>query len=296
MLDYTGIQRGPLVDSFDQYDLVITTYGTMQRDIVKLKDIRFDYAILDESQAIKNAQSQRAKASRLLKADHRLAMTGTPVENHLGELWSLLEFLNPGMLGTRQGVPEHLASRSRRTTKGWRCCAGRWGPFILRRTKQQVLTELPPKTEQTLHCDLEGKQRKRYDELRTYYRAVLAERIAKNGHEAVEDPRPGGAAPPAAGGHSSGPDRQGLRRRIQRQARRAHGAASRGDRRRAQGPGLLAVHFLPGDRPQPARPREAGLRVPRRPHAAAAGARRAIPERSRSARSSSSASRRAGTA
>ncbi len=100
MLDYTGIQRSPLVKSFDQYDLVITTYGTMQRDIVQLKDIRFDYAILDESQAIKNAQSQRAKASRLLKADHRLAMTGTPVENHLGELWSLLEFLNPGMLGS----------------------------------------------------------------------------------------------------------------------------------------------------------------------------------------------------
>ena len=100
VLDYTGIQRGPLLASFDQYDLVITTYGTMQRDIVQLKDIRFDYAILDESQAIKNAQSQRAKASRLLKANHRLAMTGTPVENHLGELWSLLEFLNPGMLGT----------------------------------------------------------------------------------------------------------------------------------------------------------------------------------------------------
>ncbi len=100
VLDYTGLQRDALTASFDQHDLVITTYGTMQRDIVKLKDIRFDYAILDESQAIKNAHSQRAKACRLLKADHRLAMTGTPVENHLGELWSLLEFLNPGMLGT----------------------------------------------------------------------------------------------------------------------------------------------------------------------------------------------------
>ena len=180
VLDYTGIQRGPLTENFDQYDLVITTYGTMQRDIVKLKDIRFDYAILDESQAIKNAHSQRAKASRLLKADHRLAMTGTPVENHLGELWSLLEFLNPGMLGTAT-VFQDLSKKVTEDDEGLVLLRRALGPFILRRTKQQVLTELPQKTEQTLHCDLEGKQRKRYDELRTYYRAVLNERIAKTG-------------------------------------------------------------------------------------------------------------------
>jgi SNF2 family DNA or RNA helicase len=180
VLDYTGLQRGPLADSFDQYDLVITTYGTMQRDIVKLKDLRFDYAILDESQAIKNSHSQRAKASRLLKADHRLAMTGTPVENHLGELWSLLEFLNPGMLGSAS-VFQDISKKVTEDNDGLALLRRALGPFILRRTKQQVLTELPQKTEQTLHCDLEGKQRKRYDELRTYYRAVLAERIAKTG-------------------------------------------------------------------------------------------------------------------
>ncbi len=180
VLDYTGIQRGPLLASFDQYDLVITTYGTMQRDIVQLKDIRFDYAILDESQAIKNAQSQRAKASRLLKANHRLAMTGTPVENHLGELWSLLEFLNPGMLGTAK-VFQNISKSVSEDIEGLSLLRRALGPFILRRTKQQVLTELPPKIEQTLHCDLEGKQRKRYDELRTYYRAALADRIAKKG-------------------------------------------------------------------------------------------------------------------
>ena len=180
VLDYTGIQRGPLLASFDQYDLVITTYGTMQRDIVQLKDIRFDYAILDESQAIKNAQSQRAKASRLLKANHRLAMTGTPVENHLGELWSLLEFLNPGMLGTAK-VFQNISRSVAEDDEGLGLLRRALGPFILRRTKQQVLTELPPKIEQTLHCDLEGKQRKRYDELRIYYRAALADRIAKKG-------------------------------------------------------------------------------------------------------------------
>jgi SNF2 family DNA or RNA helicase len=180
VLDYTGIQRRPLLESFDQYDLIVTTYGTMQRDIVQLKDIRFDCAILDESQAIKNAHSQRAKASRLLRASHRLAMTGTPVENHLGELWSLLEFLNPGMLGTAK-VFQNISKSVSDDDEGLALLRRALGPFILRRTKQQVLTELPPKTEQTLHCDLEGKQRKRYDELRTYYRAVLADRIAKSG-------------------------------------------------------------------------------------------------------------------
>jgi len=180
VLDYTGLQRASLLDSFEQHDMVIATYGTMQRDIVKLKDIRFDYAILDESQAIKNAHSQRAKACRLLKADHRLAMTGTPVENHLGELWSLLEFLNPRMLGTAsvfQDISKKVSEDNEELSLLRRALA----PFILRRTKQQVLTELPQKSEQTLYCDLEGQQRKRYDELRTYYRAVLAERIAKTG-------------------------------------------------------------------------------------------------------------------
>jgi len=79
---------------------VLTTYGTLRSDAVQFKDIRFDYCILDEAQAIKNSSTLAAKAVRLLKADHRLAMSGTPVENHLGELWSLFEFLNPGMLGT----------------------------------------------------------------------------------------------------------------------------------------------------------------------------------------------------
>ena len=97
-----------LADNFDQYDLVVTTYGTMQRDIVKLKDIRFDYAILDESQAIKNAHSQRAKASRLLKADHRLAMTGTPGGEPSGRALVAAGVPQPGHARHGVGVPGHL--------------------------------------------------------------------------------------------------------------------------------------------------------------------------------------------
>ena len=99
ILDHTGPSRLRSTDHFADFDLILTTYGTLRSDIVFLKDYRFDYAILDEAQAIKNAQTESAKAVRLLQADHRLALSGTPVQNHLGELWSLFEYLNPGMLG-----------------------------------------------------------------------------------------------------------------------------------------------------------------------------------------------------
>ncbi|MGZ8486503.1 MAG: DEAD/DEAH box helicase, partial [Candidatus Binatia bacterium] len=105
-----------------------------------------------------------------LKADHRLAMSGTPVENHLGELWSLFEFLNPGMLGTAAV----FGRAGKNPDDNTRQVLGRaLRPFILRRTKAQVAPELPEKTEQTIYCDLEGNDKKLYDELRDYYRARL---------------------------------------------------------------------------------------------------------------------------
>jgi SNF2 family DNA or RNA helicase len=100
LLDHTGGGRLKPGDHFDDYDVILTTYGTLRRDALQFKGLRFDYCILDEAQAIKNAETLSAKAARLLSADHRLALSGTPVENHLGELWSLFEFLNPGMLGS----------------------------------------------------------------------------------------------------------------------------------------------------------------------------------------------------
>jgi SNF2 family DNA or RNA helicase len=99
VLDHTGPQRQKGNEHLEDWDVVLTTYGTLRRDAVDFKDVRFDYLILDEAQAIRNAASESAKAARLLQADHRLALSGTPIENHLGELWSLFEFLNPGMLG-----------------------------------------------------------------------------------------------------------------------------------------------------------------------------------------------------
>jgi len=180
VLDYTGLERIARREEFDRYDLIVTTYGTLRRDAGVLKDMPFDYAILDESQAVKNSASQAAKACRLLSARHRLAMTGTPIENHLGELWSLFEFLNPGMLGRSATLKRFAGGRGRESGDLQRL-AKALRPFMLRRTKEQVLSELPEKTEQTLYCELDGKQRKLYDELRQHYRDLLTKKIASDG-------------------------------------------------------------------------------------------------------------------
>jgi SNF2 family DNA or RNA helicase len=178
ILEHTGVARRKPGDHLADYDLVITTYGTLTRDALHFKNVRFDYCILDEAQAIKNAGTLSAKAARLLKADHRLALSGTPVENHLGELWSLFEFLNPGMLGGASvfgGVGRNPDAETRAIL------ARALRPFILRRTKGQVAKELPAKTEQTIYCDLEARERKLYDELRDFYRARLLKEGAGNG-------------------------------------------------------------------------------------------------------------------
>jgi superfamily II DNA or RNA helicase len=181
MLDHTGAGRLPPGEHFDDYDVVLTTYGTLRHDAIHLKDVRFDYVILDEAHAIKNAASESAKAAQLLRGDHRLALSGTPVQNHLGELWSLFEFLNPGMLGSAAAFGGN-GPGTRMADGETRAILGRaLRPFILRRTKEQVARDLPPKTEQTLLCELDAAQRRLYDELRQHYRASLLGRIGRDG-------------------------------------------------------------------------------------------------------------------
>ncbi|MEK6608803.1 MAG: DEAD/DEAH box helicase [Myxococcota bacterium] len=154
-------------------DLVLTTYGTLRRDAHFLKDARFDYLVLDEAQAIKNAASATAKAARLLHGDHRLALSGTPIENHLGELWSLMEFLDPGLLGGAAVFRPAIGSGGELDQATRRLLARALRPFILRRTKEQVAPELPRKTEQTITVELDADERRRYDELRAHYRRTL---------------------------------------------------------------------------------------------------------------------------
>ena len=179
VLDYSGARRAERVGDLSETDAVLTTYGVLRRDILTLKEIDFDYVILDEAQAIKNPSSQSAKCSRLLRAEHRLALTGTPVENHLGELFSIFQFLNPGMLGRlgRNGGKSRWDSPLMEAA----AIAPALRPFILRRTKKQVLRDLPPKSEQTVFCVLERSQRKLYEELRRHYQASLSKHIEKVG-------------------------------------------------------------------------------------------------------------------
>ena len=173
VLDYTGPGRHALRESFADYDLIITTYGTVRTDIAELTQFEFDYAMLDEAQAIKNAESQSAKAARLLRSRHRLAISGTPIENHLGELWSIFEFLNPGMLGSDTVFKRYVGSGTSLEQTDRVLLAKALRPFILRRTKQQVVQDLPEKTEQTLYCDMEAEQKRCYEELRAHYRDAL---------------------------------------------------------------------------------------------------------------------------
>ena len=181
VLDHTGVGRAKDPARFDNYDLILTTYGTLRRDVMDFENTRFDYVVLDEAQAIKNPASESAKAARLLQANHRLVMSGTPVENHLGELWSLFEFLNPGMLGSAS-VFQSAGGAMRNPDEASRhMLAKAVRPFILRRTKDQVAPELPAKLEQTLFCELDPVQRKHYNELRDHFRNSLLKSVESVG-------------------------------------------------------------------------------------------------------------------
>ena len=181
VLEHIGSERLRGHEHFDDYDVVFTTYGTLRRDAAFFREKKFDYLILDESQAIKNSATASAKSVRLLQGRHRLALSGTPIENHLGELWSLFEFLNPGMLGSAsvfklgKGEAEKIDDETRELL------ARALRPFILRRTKAQVASDLPEKMELTLFCTLEPAQRALYDELRDHYRQTLLGRIQSDG-------------------------------------------------------------------------------------------------------------------
>lgn len=203
VMAYTGADRQTQRDAFDEHDVIVTSFGLMRRDIEELRQYRFDYVVLDEAQAIKNPTSQSAKAARLLDSNHRLALTGTPIENHLGDIWSIFEFLNPGMLGANarfndlmrspqggartgsngngDGATDGMGEVQSSRAETLRQVAASLRPFILRRTKQQVLRDLPPKTEQTLLCQMEPEQRKVYDDLRRYYHGELMQQLDASG-------------------------------------------------------------------------------------------------------------------
>lgn len=164
-------------------NVILTTYGTLRNDIEAFQEIPFLYVVLDESQHIKNYQSQTAKAVMLLQAEHRLALSGTPIENNLGELYSLFRFLNPAMFGSVQDFNAHYATPIQRDNNREVISELRLKiyPFVLRRLKQEVLTELPDKIEQVLYVEMGAKQRKLYEERRAFFQNLIQSEIKDKG-------------------------------------------------------------------------------------------------------------------
>jgi non-specific serine/threonine protein kinase len=183
ILVYADQQRVRDVAAFEGCDLVLTTYGVMRRDLEQLRSYRFHYLVLDESQAIKNPLAETSKAARLLNGEHRLCLTGTPVENSTLELWSQFAFLNPGLLGSADYFRESFVNpiERKQSTETAEFLRKLVYPFILRRTKAMVAPELPPRTERVLVSEMEPAQRKLYNRQRDYYRALLLKLIQEDG-------------------------------------------------------------------------------------------------------------------
>ncbi|UJM90796.1 DEAD/DEAH box helicase [Rhodanobacter denitrificans] len=178
-----GIARADRYDEITSHDLIITTYPLLPRDREQLLAQRFALLVLDEAQAIKNAKSQAARVVREIPATRRLAMTGTPLENHLGELWAQFDAVEPGLLGSqhqftrlyRTPIEKHGdVDRQQRLNR-------RIGPLLLRRRKDDVLTDLPPKTEIVLKLELEDDQRALYETLRLAQHERVRQAVAERG-------------------------------------------------------------------------------------------------------------------
>lgn len=178
-----GNQRATDFARIGEHDLVLTTYPLVWRDEEALQAHGYHLLILDEAQQVKNAKSKAAITLRTLRARHRLCLTGTPLENHLGELWTQFDFLLPGLLGSEKQFNQHWRQPIERGSDPQRAhlLAQRLRPFMLRRRKDQVAAELPPKTEITRTVVLEGAQRDLYETVRASMEAKVREAVASQG-------------------------------------------------------------------------------------------------------------------
>jgi SNF2 family DNA or RNA helicase len=183
VLIYTGTQRIKNTKYFNNYDLIITTYGTARVDIDILKQNKFNYIILDESQSIKNAGSQSSKAVRLLRSNYKLVLTGTPIENGVQELWSQLSFVNPGLLGNLKSFNERFVTPIEKGKDEFKMqqLKAIIKPFVLRRTKDQVAKDLPEKTEQIIYCQMTDEQAEAYETTKSYYRNEILKSVSEIG-------------------------------------------------------------------------------------------------------------------
>jgi SNF2 family DNA or RNA helicase len=185
VFQHTGPNRATDTVQFSSFHLVLTTYGTIRNDIEMLEKYHFKYIILDESQIIKNASSRIFSAIRKLQADHRLALTGTPIENSLTDLWSQFSFINPGMLGSLTFFKNEFVNpiEKRNNELTGKKLQQLIEPFILRRTKQQVAKELPPMSEKIHYCEMTPEQASYYENKKSEIRNAILQQIKEKGED-----------------------------------------------------------------------------------------------------------------
>jgi SNF2 family DNA or RNA helicase len=179
--------RKKTIESVADYDVVITSYTLLQKDIESYKDVSFAYMVLDEAQHIKNRGTRNAKSVKQVQADHRLILSGTPIENSLEELWSLFDFLMPGFLSSYDRfVEKYVRVSGEEQQKNLDFLKRKVSPFILRRMKSEVLDDLPPVSEIVYHCQLSEVQMQLYKSYAESARDELVKLVQRDGFDRVQ--------------------------------------------------------------------------------------------------------------
>lgn len=185
ILNLTGSERQDRWQQLNQADIAVTSYAILRRDVEKFAEYQFSAAILDEAQHIKNRSTQNSQAARQIKAYHRLVLTGTPIENGVSDLWSIMDFLMPGYLGSHDAFKFHYESPIAEGAADGEIAQAKLRrklhPFLLRRLKSEVAKDLPPKIQKISSCNLTGDQQAVYRELLAVSRQKISGLVSKNG-------------------------------------------------------------------------------------------------------------------
>ncbi len=180
-------QRKRLIERIDEYDVIITSYSLLQKDIDKYEEWTFAYVVLDEAQHIKNRGTRNAKSVKTLNAHHKVILSGTPIENSLDELWSLFDFLMPGFLSSYDRfVEKYIRVAGQEQQKNLEYLRKKVAPFILRRMKADVLKDLPPVSELVYHCQLTDVQKELYKSYAASALGELTKLVERDGFDKVQ--------------------------------------------------------------------------------------------------------------
>lgn len=187
VVDGTPAQRKKILEKLQTVDVLVTSYSLLQKDIDTYQKHHFGYAILDEAHYIKNRGTRNAKSVKMIHSTHRLVLTGTPIENSLDELWSLFDFLMPGLLSSYDRfIEKYVRNPNRPQALNLEALRRKLTPFILRRMKKEVLQELPDVSEIVYHCDLSDVQRELYRSYANSAREELSQLVKKEGFDRIQ--------------------------------------------------------------------------------------------------------------